>query len=537
MTPAPAFPARPDAARHDVDVVVLGAGGAGIAAALAAAEAGARVALLEKGNKPGGAAMFGATGFAAYESPAQREAGETFTVRDAFHAITEYARHRCNEKLVRAVLARSGDTVAWLEGHGLRTQLVEHGEAEGTPAAPEAGVLSAHRSARTYHRYVSKFGGFKKLLQAFEAMGGVLLTETAATELVTGPEGQVLGVRAEKTTAGAPLPVSRALSREASEDLASEEGSEPVLVDVAARAVVIATGGYVGNLELVQEDLGAVDAATLHFTGERKATGTGRALARSAGGVADAPRTVDAPALTVPGRYSSKALSLLARLPLLWANDAGERFTDESVVYRFGQRGSVALQQGGHFWMLLDEATVSRLAEEGLDLDPAEDHGTPSPADSHGTPAQPQVVETLEEALDQGSAFIAPSVEELAGATGIPVWSLRETVRSYNQAVEAGEDREFFTPSEILRHPLRQAPFYAVKVVSTVRGTLGGLDIDHRARLRDAAGHPVSGVFAAGNEASGFWGGTYPQIDGLTLCFALNSGRIAGESAAAHVQD
>ena len=198
-TTAPSAPSTPNNVDHlSTQLVVLGAGGSGIAAALAAAERGVEVILLEKGNKPGGAAMFGATGFAAYGSPAQREAGETFGPREAYRAITAYTRHRCNAPLVSAVVGRSGDTAAWLEGHGLRTQLVEHGEAAQDPTvtapAPhdDADPLTTHRAARTYHRYVSKFGGFKKLLKAFEGFGGRLLTETAATALLTGPDGNKL---------------------------------------------------------------------------------------------------------------------------------------------------------------------------------------------------------------------------------------------------------------------------------------------------------------------------------------------------------
>lgn len=532
MTTAPAFEPRTDAEHYEADLLVIGAGGTGIAAALAAAERGVGVVLLEKGNRPGGAAMFGATGFAAYESEAQREAGETFSARDAFLAITEYNRHRCNEKLVRAVVGRSGDTVSWLAGYGLKTTLAERPNTETGPASPDAGILTAHRTARTYHNYVSKFGGFKKMLKAFQEMGGTLLTETAATELVTGPDGEILGVRAEKTDAGKPLSVATAISRDASEDIASDEETGPVFVDVSTRAVVIGSGGYVGNKELVQRDLGPIDADSLHFTGERKSVGTGRAIAEAAGGVADAERTLDIPSFTVPGRYSSRALAILANLPLLWVNGAGKRFVNESITYRFGQRGPAVYEQGGQFWMILDSATVAALAEEGLPLAPAEDHSAPLPAGSEGTPVQPQIVEALGEAVDFGHAHMGTSVEELAGAVGFHAEEFARTVEAYNAAVASGEDGEFFTPASVLSYAVTDGPFYAVRVVNTVRGTLGGIRIDERARLLDSRGAPVPGVFAGGNETTGFYGGTYPQIDGLTLAFAFNSGRIAGESAA-----
>ncbi|MGK4188346.1 FAD-dependent oxidoreductase [Rothia koreensis] len=535
MTTAPVFEPREESEQYEADLVVLGAGGTGIAAALAAAEQGIRVVLLEKGNRPGGAAMFGATGFAAYESDQQREAGETFSVQDAFHAITEYNRHRCNEKLVRAVVGRSGETVSWLEGHGLKTTLAEHDDAHVAPVRAETGILTAHRNARTYHRYTSKFGGFKKMLKSFEAMGGTLLTETAATSIEIGDEGEILGIRADKTEAGKPISTPTALSKDATEDLASDENSAPIHVDIRARAVVIGTGGFVGNLELVQKELGPIDASTLHFTGERKSVGTGLDIASAAGGVATADRTLDIPSFTVPGRFSSRALAVLANLPLLWVNTAGKRFIDEAVTYRFGQRGSAVYQQGGHFWMILDSETVEKLSSDGLDLSPAEDHGAPLPPGTVGTPAQPQLVEALGEAVDCGSAYMGTSVEELAGAVGFQAQEFAATVDRYNEAVENGDDDEFFTPASILRHRVSEGPFYAVKVVNTVRGTLGGIRIDERARVLDAHSVPVPGLFAGGNETTGFYGGTYPQIDGLTLAFAFNSGRIAGETAAEYL--
>lgn len=536
MTIAPAFEPRDDAEHHEADLVVLGAGGTGIAAALAAAERGVKVVLLEKGNRPGGAAMFGATGFAAYESEAQKEAGETFSAQDAFHAITEYNRHRCNEKLVREIVGRSGETVSWLEAHGLRTALAENDEAQHGLVTAQTGILTAHREARTYHRYVSKFGGFKKLLASFAALDGVLLTETAATDIVLGAEGEVLGIRAEKTDAGAPLSTRTALSKEAEEDIASEENNDPVLVDISARAVVVGTGGFVGDHGLVQRVLGSVDAAQLHFTGERKAVGTGGHIAAAAGGVADADVALDMPAFTVPGRFSSRSLAVLTNLPLLWVNRAGKRFVDEAVTYRFGHRGSAVHQQGGQFWMILDSETVEKLATDGLsDLAPAEDHGAPLPPGTEGTPAQPQLVEALGEAVDCGSAFMGTSVEELAGAVGFQAQEFAATVERYNRAVATGRDEEFFTPERVLRHRITEGPFYAVKVVNTVRGTLGGISIDERTRVLDAHSVPVPGLFAGGNEATGFYGGTYPQIDGLTLAFAFNSGRIAGEAAAEYL--
>ena len=181
--------------------------------------------------------------------------------------------------------------------------------------------------------------------------------------------------------------------------------------------------------------------------------------------------------------------------------------------------------------MILDSATVQRLTDQGLELPPAEDHGAPLPPGTEGAPAQPQLVEALEEAVEQGAAVLGAAPDDLAGAAGFHPERFAETLERYNAAVQAGRDEQFGTPAAILRHPVQEGPLYAVQVVTTVRGTLGGVRIDESARVLDAAGKPVPGLYAVGNEASGFWGGSYPQIDGLTLLFAFTSGRIAGESA------
>lgn len=518
------FPFREHAERHEADVVVLGGGGAGIAAALAAAEAGARVVVLEKGNKPGGAAMFGGTGYAAYGSAAQREAGESFSAEEAVQAILEHTDGRADEALVRAVVARSGETADWLSAHGLKSALAE---APHDPADPgeDSELLARHRRARTYHRYASKFGGFKKLLKAIEEAGGLVIPEAAATEAVADERGRILGVRAERTEAGKPL------SPERREQLKADGVAEAI--DIAAPAVVVATGGFVGNHELVGRAAPELETSRLRFTGERKSVGTGRSVVQALGGAGAEPAALDAPAFSVPGRYSSKALAVLANLPLLWVDDDGRRFADEASTYHFGERGRAGLERGGRFWMILDSATVQRLTEQGLELAPAEDHGAPLPPGTEGTPAQPRLVEALEEAVEQGAAVLGAAPDDLAGAAGFHPERFAETLERYNAAVRTGRDDQFGTPAAILRHPVQEGPLYAVQVVSTVRGTLGGVRIDASARVLDADGQPVPGLYAAGNEASGFWGGRYPQIDGLTLLFAFNSGRIAGEAAAA----
>lgn len=93
------------------DIVIVGAGASGISAALTASECGAKVALLEKGDKFGGAGMFGAQGLFAVESRAQKEAGVKYSLKDAYEEIINYTHHSSNALMVKAILEESAATI------------------------------------------------------------------------------------------------------------------------------------------------------------------------------------------------------------------------------------------------------------------------------------------------------------------------------------------------------------------------------------------------------------------------------------------
>lgn len=101
------------------EIVVVGAGASGISAALAAAQAGAKVALLEKGDKFGGAGMFGAQGLFAVESKAQKATGQKYTLEDAYHEVINYTHHSSNARMTKAILAKSASTIDWMRENGL----------------------------------------------------------------------------------------------------------------------------------------------------------------------------------------------------------------------------------------------------------------------------------------------------------------------------------------------------------------------------------------------------------------------------------
>jgi len=137
------------------------------------------------------------------------------------------------------------------------------------------------------------------------------------------------------------------------------------------------------------------------------------------------------------------------------------------------------------------------------------------------------------------------TLDDLARNAGIDAKALAETVAAWNRDVAAGEDRAFgkgstaynrfngdpeFQPNPCLA-PITDGPFYAVEVVVGDLGTFAGLKSDGEARVLDAAGKPIPGLYAAGNDMASIMGGNYPG-GGITLGPALTFGYIAARHMA-----
>jgi fumarate reductase flavoprotein subunit len=142
------------------------------------------------------------------------------------------------------------------------------------------------------------------------------------------------------------------------------------------------------------------------------------------------------------------------------------------------------------------------------------------------------VPEALQEGVDDEVAFAGETLAELAEAAGIDPDGLEETVDKYNQMAEAGEDTEFGKPAELLT-PVKEGPFYALRVKPAILGTFGGPKINVKTEVIGTDGQPIPGLYAAGEVANGqFFKTTYPASGtSIQMCFTL--GRVAGREAAA----
>jgi fumarate reductase flavoprotein subunit len=132
--------------------------------------------------------------------------------------------------------------------------------------------------------------------------------------------------------------------------------------------------------------------------------------------------------------------------------------------------------------------------------------------------------------------FVADSLDDLAAQTGVDCEGLLHTVEEYNRFCAHGYD-EVFNKNRTYLRPVSSPRFYAARHLPAAYGSLGGIKINHRAEVLDKQWQKIPGLYAAGTDANSIYGDSYVFIlPGNTMGFALNSGRIAGESALEYVQ-
>lgn len=486
------------------DVVVVGAGASGTAAALAAVERGAKVVLLEKGENLGGAGRYFAEGLLAVESAQQKAAGVKLTVDQAYRDLMEYTHYLSNGDLTRTILETSGSTIDWLAGWGITTKLIPNTQ------------ISHDANPQTYHKYVDKHAGYTKAYAAFQAKGGQIFTQTAGQDLVRDAQGNVTGIVA-----------------------VHPDGSK---LTVHAKKVILATGGYAGSADELAKHMNVTDYFTLAYANN---VGDGIRMGLGIGANWQNIHTVAVHTTTIPSKdpkiWQGSAASLLG-LPLMWVNREGKRFVGEDIVYDFALLGNVAVAQGGVFYTIVDQKTVQELTTAGSPLPGTMERtilvsiGVDSKLATGKTAPMKGLPASLDETIKAGYAWKADSLDALAQTIGVDPANLKAAVAQYNQAVATGKDSRFLKAAIDLKYPVVQGPFYAIKASPVVENSDGGLRVNSRLQVLNAQFKPVPNLFAVGTDTGGIVGDSYPTFEGLTLCYAINSGRLAGYAAADDVK-
>lgn len=475
-----------DPVNIETEIVVVGGGGAGLAAAVAAAEQGANVTVLEKRHTPGGTSAM-ASGIFAAESPVQKRMMIDAPRDELFKAAMGYAHWKSNPRIVRAFVDKSGDTIRWLEEKGLEFARIQ--------------ALYPNQVPQVLHCPKGMGAALiKVLVKNCEALGVQLLCQTAAKRILTEERGDVTGV------------------------LATNKEKE---LRVAARSVIVATGGYGGNKELLKKYYASYNE-NMPCIGLPN-TGDGLLMTTEIGAAIEGLGLVIQRGPCIPG--SILLTNIVAEPGLLLVNRNGERFTDENILCHF-ERGNPLNRQPDRICYALFDAEIKQIiVKDGLKRP------------GWGLPRReelllPQIELTdLEKELqmqaEKGFVKISDSWSDIAKWIEAVPGVLEATIDEYNSFCDRGHDDIFVKDPRFLL-PLRTPPYYAIKCYSGFLNTLGGIKINHHMEVLNHQDNPIHGLYAAGVDTGGWEAETYSGRDlpGSAFGFAVNSGRIAGENAA-----
>jgi fumarate reductase flavoprotein subunit len=493
------------------DLVIIGGGGAGLAAAVTAAEKGNKsIIVLEKAGSPAGSTAMAHDIFGA-ESPVQKRMGVDSRKDDLFKVAMEWAHwSRINPRIVRAFIDKSGDTIGWLEEKGL----------EFTIAQFFPGQVPWVR-----HYMVKGQGAqlMKILRKNCEDLGVKVFTHARGKKILRDEKGNVTGVVA-----------------------ATKDGE----IKVMAKSIIITTGGYGNNKEMLKKYCPYYQD-TMTYDGVPSNTGDGVTMAVEAGAASAGLGT-----LVLHGPFLSRLeekgmkvdatghdgtpitvrLSELAWEPyMIWVDKKGRRFIDEAYNLAFFAFGNaLALQPEGLSFTLFDNKTRQMMEEQGLvrsGIFGAHTlHGFVPPAIS-----LPGLERELRKKADEGFLKISDSWNEIAGWIGAEPKVLKATIDEYNAACDHGHDTLFAKDQRYL-FPLRSAPYYAIRAHGSICDAIGGVKINENMEVLDTKDNPIPGLYAAGSTAGGWESESYCyRLTGHLLGFALNSGRIAGENAVEYI--
>jgi fumarate reductase flavoprotein subunit len=474
----------------NVDMVVIGSGAAGLAAALTAAQGGARVTVFEKQRSLGGTSNF-FEGVFAVESEMQRERYIMYSRDQAFKGIMEYSHWKANPRLVRAIVNESGPTISWLQEQG-----VEFSDA----------TINMPDSPRTYHVVKGKGEAAVRALTQRAMEKGVDIKLSAPVKRLIKQGEKITGVLAEID----------------GEDLPIRTG-----------AVIIASGGFANNKEWIKKYSGFDLDVNAIPIGNIDKMGDGIRMAFEAGAADEGLGPLELYRVGPLGPEFAPAgqIEFAATQPDLWVNARGERYCDETVSFFDTAVGnSNARSKEGYTFSIFDDSIIRRLIEKGIDKNCKIDN----PPGSRPL----ELEKEIRAALERGSTEVlaAGTIEELAQKMNVIPAIFTATVKEYNSFCENRHDDLFAKAPKYLR-PIKGPKFYAVRMRTVFLGTLGGIKINERTEVVDKKEKVIAGLYAAGFDAGGMYGDSYciQGSSGLASAFALNSGRLAGKNALKYI--
>ena len=487
----------------DADVVVVGAGGAGMTAAITAAAEGKSVVILESQSMVGGNSVRATGGMNAGKTVYQDEnefgesagvektlktAAEKYADNETITALAktvseQWAAYQANPtgyfdsvelmeldtmiggkgindpELVETLCANSADAIDWLDEHGITLHNVS--------SFGGASVKRIHRPVNAEGKTVSVGSYMIPLLQEnCEKAGVKMMLDTTATEILTDANGAAVGVKAT--------------------------GASGETVTVNAKAVVLASGGFGANLDMVVKY--KPELKGFMTTNAPGIQGQGIEMAQAIGAA-----TVDMDQIQIHPTVEANTAALITEGlrgdGAILINEEGKRFIDEVGTRDVVSAAEIA-QTGSYSWLVVDQAMVDASS-------------------------------VIQGYIKKGYTVTGATYEELGKAMGVDAAAFAETMEKWNGYVEAKNDPDFGRTS--FANPLNTAPYYAVKVTAGVHHTMGGLKINANTEVLNEKGEVIPGLFAAGEVTGGVHGAN--RLGGNAVADFTVFGRIAGAAA------
>ncbi|WP_298664928.1 flavocytochrome c [uncultured Solobacterium sp.] len=489
-----------------VDVVVVGAGGAGMTAAITATDAGKKVIVVESQPIAGGNSVRSTGGMNAAKTPYQDKnefkeaagvektlatAAEKFADNETITALAATVKSQWdtyqanpqgyfdsvelmeldtliggkgknNPELVKALAENSAAAIEWLASIGA--------DVKNVGAFGGASVKRIHRPVNADGKVTAVGAYIVPILEKnLQDRNVQFLFDTTANEIIM-KDGKAVGIKAT--------------------------GKDGNKVTINAKSVVIATGGFGANAEMVEKY--KPDLKGFATTNAEGAQGQGIDMATAVGAA-----TVDMDQIqihpTVHIEEDGNAHLITEGLRgdgAILVNAEGKRFYDE-VSTRDKVSAAIIAQPEKSAWLVVDQSMVDKSA-------------------------------VIAGYIKSGYTVTGATYEELAKAMGVDETTFVSTMNTWNQAVEAKSDAEFNRTS--FANPLTAAPYYAIKITPAVHHTMGGIVINPKAEVLNEKGEAISGLFAAGEVTGGVHGAN--RLGGNAVADFTVFGRIAGQSAA-----
>ena len=463
----------------EYDVIIIGGGGAGLAAALQASEKGGKVCVVESRKNLGGNTSMASVMFGA-ETPFQKRMQIDVSRDMAFKTAMNYAHWKINPRIVRAFIDSTGETIQWLEDRGVEFIDIPNYFPFQKPRVFQ--IIKGQGSTMC-----------KILAQKCEELGVQFFRETKVNKILVNEKGAVEGV-----------------------SVAVNDGQHKI----AGKCVIIATGGYGNNNEMLKKYCPTYSEDMVHF-GMPINFGEGIRMALDVGAAPEGLGLVHA----IGPRYggSNYVAAIVVEPNTVWVNKKGQRFVDEALSFRWPEAGNALSRQPDRIcYTLFDERIKNIFVKQGV---------------SRGWMKYPtgtkmiKLDQEIKSQLNDKEIMVADSWETIAQWMNVPLNILTNTIEEYNNSCHQGCDQIFAKDPNFLL-PLSNPPYYAIKCRQGYHGTVGGIKIDEHMQVLDKNDVPISGLFAAGADTGGWEGDTYClELSGSTLAFAIVSGRIAGKNA------